>query len=497
MQAGIGGRVARATLWSGVNTVVTRLAGILITAVVVRMVTPHEFGVYAVALTVFTVVSAFSEFGLTACLVRHDLDPDTVGPTVALLSLIVGGALAALMAIGAGPLAVLLGVPDAADPLRVLSLCVALIGVFTVPCGLLMRDFRQDALLVATLVSFVPANLSLVLLAAHGDGAMAFAWSRVIGQVVLGAVLVRYSPRWIRPRFELEQLGPVLGFGVPLAGSKLVKFVLINADYLFIGRLMGAAPLGLYTLAFNVGSWSNSVLNNAIDNVALPAFSHARGEAQMLRDSLGHAMALLALVAFPIATVSLALAHPIIATLYGTRWHGAAPVLAVLSVYGALFVLIQLLGNLLIALGRSSPSFWLQVLWLAVLIPAMAVGVKLGGLEGAAVAHVIVSIVVVLPAYLVALRPYVPGAGRLLAVQTLGPLILSIAVAVLAGLITTMVEPAYLQLLLGGGAAVLVYLALAPPLLRRHLPEQESSRIASTLRRYDRARQLVTRIGRG
>jgi PST family polysaccharide transporter len=491
VRSGIRGRVVRATFWSAINAVLTRLVTIVITAVVVRMMTPREFGVYAVALTVFTVVSAFSEFGLAACLVRHDVDVDAVGPTVAMLSLVVGGVLAALMAITAGPLAGLLGVPAAAAPLRVLSLCVLLIGLFTVPCGLMMREFRQDALLVASIVSFVPSNIALVLLASDGDGAMAFAWSRVIGQVVMGAVLAWYAGRWFRPRIDPAQLRAVLSFGVPLAGSKLVKFILLNADYLFIGRLLGATPLGVYTLAFNVGSWSNSVLDSVMGTVAMPAFSHERDDPARLRSLLRHAVSLLALVALPISLVSLALAGPIVETLYGERYSDAAPILVVLSMYGAFFVLVQLLGNVLVGLGRSSAGFWLQLLWLATLVPAMTIGVLVGGTKGAAWAHVIVIVGIVLPAFLIALRPQIPDVARVVATSSVAPLTISGIAAGAAWLVAYPVHRPVVELMLGGGASVVVYLLLAVPLLRVHLPGRVWERFEGPLRRYDGAVNLL------
>src|SRR5664279_4408826 len=107
-----------------------RLATIAITAVVVRIVSPEDFGVFAVAATVFTVVSSFGELGLSSCLARREMDPDAIAPTVALIALISGAALAGLMAVSAEPLAIALGAPQADSSIRALSICVFLGGIF-------------------------------------------------------------------------------------------------------------------------------------------------------------------------------------------------------------------------------------------------------------------------------------------------------------------------------------------------------------------------------
>ncbi|MGH3509690.1 MAG: oligosaccharide flippase family protein, partial [Nocardioidaceae bacterium] len=410
--AGLSRRIARAVAWSGLNTLLTRLITIVVGAIAVRLMSHHDFGSYSVALAVYLVISGFSEFGLSAALARADLDPDEIGPSVSLLSIVVSLFTSAGLALAAHPIAVALGAPDATGPLRVLALCLLLTGVLTVPTGLLIREFRQEAFLVANLVCFVPSNALLIFLAARGDGALAFAWSRVADSVITGVVLVVFAKKLYRPRLHRDVAGSVLRFGIPVAGANLVRFVLLNAEYLFISRLMGPAALGIYTLAFNVSSWASSVLGGIIFSVAMPAISHDKGDPVRLRSSLRHSVALVSLVAFPLVAVSIGLAHPLVGFIYGPRWGASAAILEILGVYGALFVLALLLGNVLTGLGLSGRLFILQVVWLAALMPAMAIGVHLDGLKGAALAHVATMLVIVIPAHLLALRRQVHGLAR-------------------------------------------------------------------------------------
>ena len=63
-----------------------------------------------------------------------------------------------------------------------------------------------------------------------------------------------------KPGFSRAQARFVLAFGLPLAGANLLNFILLNADYAFVGRLLGPSRLGIYMLAFNAASWSTSLL---------------------------------------------------------------------------------------------------------------------------------------------------------------------------------------------------------------------------------------------
>ncbi|MDP9934145.1 PST family polysaccharide transporter [Paenarthrobacter nicotinovorans] len=470
------GRAVRGAAWSGVNSVLMKFGNLAIMAVVVRLVSPHDFGVFAVAVVVHAVVSSFGELGLSSCISRRDLDPERVGPTVALLALLSSFALAVTTAVAAEPLALALGSAEAADPIRVLSISIFLGGVFTVPGALLVREFRQGKVLMASAVAFVPMNGLLILLASNGDGAMAFAWSRIVGQLISGLVMVASVRQYYWPRLAVREVRPLLRFGLPLAGANLLTYVLLNADYAIIARTLGTEQLGIYMLAFTVASWPTSVLASTINGVAMPAFSSADTDKARLTDMLKGSARMVALLAFPIGMLCLVLATPLIVVVYGERWVTAAPVLSALAVYGALFSISLLLSNLLVGIGRSGAVFIIQGVSILVLVPGVVWGVSLFGLVGAAYAHIAV-ILMVLGMFLLALRKSLLSGHRVLFSALWGPLAASLcgglATAASAGFFS---EP-LVRLAVGGVTGLLAYAAVASPMLWSFLPQTMKLRL--------------------
>ena len=481
----IGARAARGALWSGANALMMKLAGIAVMVVVVRLVTPHDFGVFAAALVVHAIVSSFGELGLSSCVARRDLDPEKVASTVAVLALVSSFVLAGGMVLAADPLAGLLGAPEAAAPIRVLSIAVFLGGVFTVPGALLVREFRQGKVFLASAVAFVPTNLVLILLAIGGDGAMAFAWSRVVSQLVSGIVMALSVDRTYWPSLRRAQVGPVLRFGLPLAGANLLGYSLLNADYAIIGAFLGPAELGIYTLAFTVASWSTSVMSSTINSVAMPAFSALQSGSAELRGFLSRTSRLVALIAFPVMALTIAFAGELVAVLYGSTWAAAAPVLRILALYGGVFALSLLMSNLLVGQGRAGSVFAVQAVWLIVLIPA--VGLSLGpfGLSGAAWVHVAVIAVVIMPLYLRSLRGTVPAAGRLLIRASGAPAAAAAGAALLGLAAASLGSGDAPRLILGGLTGTAAYLVLSAPMIRRALPPAVRGRAGYLLAFYD------------
>jgi lipopolysaccharide exporter len=436
-------RLSHGATWSLVNTLVTRLAGLAITVVVVRIVSPHDFGVFTVAAVVYAIVSSFGELGLSACIVRRDVNAAEAAPVVALLSMASGFVLSASMALLAGPLAAALGAAEAEDAIRVLSICVFLSSLTTVSYALLARDFRQGRMFSAAAIAFIPSNALLILLALNGDGAL--------------------------------------------------NYTLLNADFAFIGSLLGPTLLGIYTLAFSVASWSTAALGSTINGVAMPAFSALRSNPERLKDTLARWSRLVALVAFPVAALTAVMSVEIVSVLYGAKWIAAAPVLAILAVYGAVFVVSLLLSNLLVGLGRTGRVFVIQAVWLGTLLGAVWLGVVWLGVEGAAIAHVVVIVVIVVPTYLWALKPVLSSAPQLLLKAVAGPLVAATLAGGVAYLAMISLDGSFTRLVVGGTAGVVVYLVAALHMIRAHLPARVADRLSPALYLHDRLIDGATR----
>src|SRR3546814_582695 len=139
---GLGARATRGALWSGVNTIVLRLGGLVVGIVLARLLTPEQFGVYAVALTVQAILMTVADLGLSADIIRTE-DPDRIAPTVATLGLVSGGLLTLTAALSAGPLAEAMGSPAAGPAIAILSVTLLLGGLTVVPYGMLQRQIGR------------------------------------------------------------------------------------------------------------------------------------------------------------------------------------------------------------------------------------------------------------------------------------------------------------------------------------------------------------------
>jgi O-antigen/teichoic acid export membrane protein len=476
-----------------------RLSNIAVTAVVAHILAPRDFGIFTVALTAYTVIQSLGELGVASCLIRADLDIDVMAPTMVTISWTTSAVFASGMAIYARHIAAALGSVDGAEPIRVMALAVLISGVFAVPGAQLTRDFKQDKLFLANVISLVPSTALLLLLAKSGSGAMAFAWSRVAAQLLMGCVMAVSVPKLYLPGIDSGALSVLVRFGFPLAGANFINFVLLNVDYAFVGHLIGAVALGAYVLAFTMASSPGLLLGTVINNVSMPAFSRVKQDPDLLKKAMTSGLRAVSLILLPMCGLMLVLARPLVLTLYGGKWAASAEVLSILSIYGAISIICVLFANMLTSLGKARLILFVQLFWLGALVPAMAIGVHRDGIVGAAMAHIVVIAPIVLPSYLFVLRR--ETGIRLIALgRAILPPLLAASVAAFAAreTATRFASPA-LQLASGLVVGCLVYLLAAAPQATILLSQEQAAKLRAipVFRLYETMARLLRLPGQG
>ncbi|GAA4760121.1 oligosaccharide flippase family protein [Citricoccus nitrophenolicus] len=462
----VSGGIRRGLAWSTVSSMVLRLGTFSVGIFLARMFSPEQFGLYAVVLTVQTVMMTLADFGLSSDLIRS-ADHRAKAPTVATMGVVISGVLAAALAWGSPWLAEVLGAAEAGPVLAVMSLTLLIAGVGVVPYATLQRNFLQKQVFMIAVADFVVGTALLVLLVLGGWGVMALAVSRVVAQLV--AVLLQFILSGERPRYGFDRslAKGVWLFGLPVASANLLSWALLGADKVLVSSLAGATVLGFYFLAFNISNWPMSVLGQVVRSVSLPAFSRvSTGE----RDrSLAIALAPIWSVAVFIGLMLALLAAPVIELVYGSRWLAATTLLSVLASFGALRTVLDVATAYLLARGEAGRVLRLQLAWMVVLIPLLVGGILWSEGLGATAAHVVSSMVLIL-LYARSLARVGADIGALW--RAVWP---PVAAAVPAGIATWLVTSAsghpFGELLGGGATGAVVYAACLWRWLRTRVDE--------------------------
>jgi O-antigen/teichoic acid export membrane protein len=401
---GIAQAAGRGLRWSLIGAFATRFGGLALGMVLARLLTPEDFGLYAIALGAMYFVMHVNDVGLIAATVQWRGRIEEMAPTATTLALTFSVVIYGLFFAFAPAFSGLAGNPDAAPIVRVLTLVMIVDGVTAVRAGYLVRTFQQHRITTGNLLGLIANATVAISLAVYGVGAMSFAAGQVTGAAVTGAFVLWSAHMPWRFGFDRAVARRLMTFGIPLAMALGIEAILLNADYVIVGRTLGATALGFYLLAFNISGWAPGVLGTAIRWVSIPSFSRLSEEEGALAPAVHRSVTMLVTAVLPIGFLTAVLALPLIELLYGTEWAPSAPVLRFLIVLGIARMLTQLALDILTGAGATRATLWFNLGWAVVLVPALIVGTRAEGTRGAAIAHALVALVVALPLAFAALR---------------------------------------------------------------------------------------------
>ena len=151
--------------------------------------------------------------------------------------------------------------------------------------ALLTRAMSFRALELRQMAAALLGAAVAIVVAARGGGA----WAIIVQQLVVvgvGTLLIWFVSPW-RPHmvFSMASLRDLGTFGGNVFGTRMVFYLNRNADNLLIGRFLGPAALGAYSLAYNVILLPFSQVAGPLEQLLYPAFSRLQDETSRLREA--------------------------------------------------------------------------------------------------------------------------------------------------------------------------------------------------------------------
>jgi O-antigen/teichoic acid export membrane protein len=383
--------------WKVASQVVTQGTRVATAILLVRLMSPHQYGLASMVVIFGALVGVFSDSSLGAMLVqRKDLTQRDCS-TAFWTALAIGAAATLVCAtVGAKAAAAFYREPDVEPLLQALGFVFLLGAIGTTQLSLLGRAMRFRAIEVRVMTATIVGSAVGVTAAALGAGA----WSIIVQQLTItgiSTIAVWVASRW-RPSFTFSRasLGRFTSFSGSMLGSQLLLYFNKNADNFLIGRFLGPSPLGFYAAAYNVVLLPmNSIVVPAQD-VLFPALSRMQDQADRVAYFWRRATRAIAAVSAPLLLGLAVVAFDFVDVVFGDSWEDAARVIQILAVAGLVQSVGALSPRVLPALGRASTLLRFMAFAVVVNVTAFAVGLH-WGIVGVATGYLLVTATIVQP----------------------------------------------------------------------------------------------------
>jgi len=364
--------------------------------VLARLLTPKDFGLYAMVTTVTGFLWMFQDAGLSTATVQRQQITHAQVSNLYWVNIGVGGVTTLLVAALSPVVAWFFREP------RLVGITLVLSGTFLFASStvqyiaLLNRQMRFGAIAIIYIVSLLAGYLTGVGMALLGYGYWALVGASVM-QVALRLVLAWLFSGW-RPKLPSRntQTWHMLTFGANITAGSLIYSLARGADNLLIGRFFGAAAVGLYSRASILLIRPLEQFTIPINAVLVPALSRLQTEPDRYRRTFLRVYEALALTSFLSTGLLLALARPLTLVVLGPKWEQAAPIFAGFSIAALCIPLAGASTWLFQTQGRGKDWLINSVLGSCITVGSFVAGLPFGPV-GVAIAYSVAGLSIGVP----------------------------------------------------------------------------------------------------
>lgn len=371
-------RIVKSALWYTTTRAWVQLVSWGVTIVLARILSPQDYGLFALSLAFLSFLELFQELGLGVAIIRHQALTRQQLNAIFWIIFSTSLLIVAFVFFSANLISWFYGDSRLVWILRTLSLIFLITSLGSVPYSLLTKkiDFWHRSLAEAYgVVTSAVTALSLALL---DYGVWALIFGHLARAVVRNGAMAIFC-RW-KPTFDVSfaDMSSIMKFGFNVAGASALSTFVNFVNLSIISRFLGAYNLGLWSMANSLGR-DNPVhrLSTAVINqLSLPVFSQLQQDKEKLRNYFLKITKYLAIIALPLQIGTALVASDAVHVLLSEKWLPMVPVLQIFAVGGVFYVLPLPSAPLLQARGRADTVFRFSILSTCILPAAIWIGTR-------------------------------------------------------------------------------------------------------------------------
>ncbi len=331
--------------WAGSFRIVSRLISFLRTAILARLLVPADFGFFSIASLVLALSELITETGINIILIQKKEAIDKYIDTAWVVSIIRGVVIGFAILLLAPFVASFFSMPQAYSLLLWIAVVPVIRGFINPSVVKLLKDlhfkkefyYKSSIFLVESVISIIFAFIL--------KSPISLVYGLVAGAVF--EVIISFLFIHPRPRFKTNKshVFEIFSNGKWLTANGVINYLYQNLDNIVIGKMLGAATLGIYDVAYKISLLPLTEVADVVGRTSFPVMVKINDDVNRLRHAYYKSLLFIFTVSLLITLVILLFPSQIIQILLGDQWMSAVQILQLLAVFGFLRAILLSLSH--------------------------------------------------------------------------------------------------------------------------------------------------------
>jgi O-antigen/teichoic acid export membrane protein len=382
--------------WMMSLNIITGVFSVLKIAIVARLLSPTDFGVFGIALLALSLLELLTETGLNVVLIQSQRDLSKYLDSAWIVSIIRGILITIALVILSPLISSFFHSPQSLWILLLISLAPLLRGFINPSEIIFQKELRFSSEFFFRIAIFAVDMLVSIALVLLTKSVAALVWGMLAGvllELIISFVFIKPTPKF---SFNKEYLAEIFHKGKWVTAYGLFNYAAQNSDDIAVGKILGVNPLGIYQVAYKISTFVLTEIADVVNKVFFPLYSQMADDKEKLRKVFLQSISALSLVVIPVSLLIFIFPKEIITVFLGDKWIGAVNILKVLTFYGMARAIIGYPSALFLAVGHQKYVAYMTFTRAFALIVLIVPMIYFFGIMGAAYSAII-SVVIEAP----------------------------------------------------------------------------------------------------
>lgn len=380
-------RVLKGFLWLGTGSFLGQVMSWFSTIIVIRLLSPSDYGLMAMTAGFTTVLLMIGEMGVGAALVQSkELQEREIRQISAwvLLTGLIGGALCYA---SAPWVAAFYAEPELVPIIQTLSVTLVLAASYLVPRLLFIREMNFKVTSQIEISAQLGTTVLTLILAMKGMGVWALVTGQIATYLIKAIAFNLVRPTRYVPLFNFRGLWGLLRFGMAVTCERFLYAIYNEADNVAVGRFLGDSLLGIYAVSKTLAIIPEKAIP-VITQVSFASYARIQHDLERIQRNVLRATRIVALASFPICFGMCAVAPVGVPFVLGPKWEPVVLPFQLLCLILPLRVVRSVLPPPVAAMGFPGVNLINMAITAIVMASAFVVGAW-NGITGVCIAWLV------------------------------------------------------------------------------------------------------------
>ena len=225
--------------WIGGFRFVTRIISFLRTAIIARVLTPSQFGIFSIVAIVYSIADILTETGINIFLIQQKENIDEYINTAWVVSIIRGIGIALIITVASPIIGMVYASSETSQLLLIISFVPVVRGFINPSVAKFLKELQYHKEFYYRTSIFLVESLFSVLFVFSFHSPIGLVLGLLIGafyEVIVSFIIAKPLPSF---HFELSRFKYVIHQGKWLTATGIFNYLYHNADNLIVGKLCG------------------------------------------------------------------------------------------------------------------------------------------------------------------------------------------------------------------------------------------------------------------